>query len=156
MRVVAGELRGRRIDAPPGKDTRPTTDKVREAVFNTLVHGGRGAGGADDVVTGARVKIGYQAAIMLLRAGCHVIVTTRFPRDAATRYAAEADFDQWRERLEIYGIDLRYSPSVESLCRDLNNRLPRLDAWYARLRERPAYRKAVCIPFDDLKAKLAY
>ena len=34
--------------------------------------------------------------------------------------------------------------------------LPRLEAWYARLRERPAYRKAVCIPFDDLKAKLAY
>ncbi len=36
MRVVAGELRGRRIEAPPGLDTRPTTDKVREAVFNAL------------------------------------------------------------------------------------------------------------------------
>jgi 16S rRNA (guanine966-N2)-methyltransferase len=36
MRVVAGELRGRRIEAPPGNDTRPTTDKVREAVFNAL------------------------------------------------------------------------------------------------------------------------
>jgi 16S rRNA (guanine966-N2)-methyltransferase len=36
MRVVAGELRGRRFEAPPGTDTRPTTDKVREAVFNAL------------------------------------------------------------------------------------------------------------------------
>lgn len=36
MRVVAGELRGRRIEAPPGTDTRPTTDKVREATFNAL------------------------------------------------------------------------------------------------------------------------
>lgn len=36
MRVVAGELRGRRFDAPEGLDTRPTTDKVREAVFNAL------------------------------------------------------------------------------------------------------------------------
>jgi 16S rRNA (guanine966-N2)-methyltransferase len=36
MRVVAGELRGRRFEAPPGNDTRPTTDKVREAVFNAL------------------------------------------------------------------------------------------------------------------------
>lgn len=36
MRVVAGELRGRRIEAPGGKTTRPTTDKVREAVFNAL------------------------------------------------------------------------------------------------------------------------
>ena len=36
MRVVAGELRGRLFEAPPGRDTRPTTDKVREAVFNAL------------------------------------------------------------------------------------------------------------------------
>ena len=36
MRVVAGDLRGRRIEAPPGDATRPTTDKVREAVFNAL------------------------------------------------------------------------------------------------------------------------
>ena len=36
MRVVSGELRGRRIEAPPGTETRPTTDKVREATFNAL------------------------------------------------------------------------------------------------------------------------
>lgn len=34
--------------------------------------------------------------------------------------------------------------------------LPRLEAWYARLRQRPAYRKAVCVPFDDLMSKLAF
>lgn len=34
--------------------------------------------------------------------------------------------------------------------------LPNVAAWYERLRLRPAYRKGVCIPFDDLKAKLAY
>jgi hypothetical protein len=37
------------------------------------------------VLTGGRVKIGYQAGIKLLRAGAHLIVTTRFPRDSATR-----------------------------------------------------------------------
>jgi 16S rRNA (guanine966-N2)-methyltransferase len=37
MRVVAGEFGGRRIVAPQGDTTRPTTDKVREAVFNSLV-----------------------------------------------------------------------------------------------------------------------
>lgn len=36
MRVVAGELRGRRLESPRGGATRPTTDKVREAVFNAL------------------------------------------------------------------------------------------------------------------------
>ena len=44
------------------------------------------------LLTGGRVKIGYQAGIMLLRAGARVIVTTRFPRDAAARYAQEPDF----------------------------------------------------------------
>lgn len=36
MRVVAGELGGRRLIAPDGVTTRPTTDRVREAVFNSL------------------------------------------------------------------------------------------------------------------------
>ncbi len=79
------------------------------------------------LVTGSRVKIGYQAAIMLLRNGAHVIVTTRFPRDAARRYAAEADFHEWGHRLEIHGLDLRHIPSVEAFCDHLLERLPRLD-----------------------------
>lgn len=36
MRVVAGELGGRRLVTPPGTATRPTTDRVREAIFNSL------------------------------------------------------------------------------------------------------------------------
>ena len=36
MRVVAGEYRGRRLEAPAGTATRPTSDRVREAVFNIL------------------------------------------------------------------------------------------------------------------------
>lgn len=40
MRVVAGALGGRRLEAPPGTDTRPTTDKVRQAVFNALESAG--------------------------------------------------------------------------------------------------------------------
>jgi NAD(P)-dependent dehydrogenase (short-subunit alcohol dehydrogenase family) len=71
------------------------------------------------LVTGARVKIGYQTAIMLLRAGASVVVTTRFPRDAATRYAAESDFEMWRDQLEIHGLDLRHTPSVEAFCAHL-------------------------------------
>ncbi len=47
VRVVAGDLRGRRIESPVGDATRPTTDKVREAVFNAL--------GSLDVIDGARV-----------------------------------------------------------------------------------------------------
>ncbi len=79
------------------------------------------------LVTGARVKIGYQAAIMLLRAGARVIATTRFPRDAAERYAREGDFGEWGDRLSIYGLDLRHTPSVEGFCRELLGSCDRLD-----------------------------
>ncbi|CAB4564909.1 unannotated protein [freshwater metagenome] len=47
MRVVAGQLRGRKIEGPLTEATRPTTDKVREAIFNAL--------SSLDVVDGARV-----------------------------------------------------------------------------------------------------
>ena len=79
------------------------------------------------LLTGGRVKIGYQAGIKLLRSGAQLIVTTRFPRDAAMRYAREADFDDWADRLEIFGLDLRYTPSVEAFCHHVNQTLGRLD-----------------------------
>lgn len=79
------------------------------------------------VITGARLKIGYQAALMMLRAGARVIVTTRFPQDAAVRYTREPDFDSWKDRLQIYGLDLRHSPSVEIFTRHLDQTLDRLD-----------------------------
>ena len=79
------------------------------------------------LITGARIKIGYQAALMMLRAGAHVIVTTRFPRDAASRYAREEDFATWKDRLEIHGLDLRHSPSVEIFARYLSLTKPHLD-----------------------------
>jgi NAD(P)-dependent dehydrogenase (short-subunit alcohol dehydrogenase family) len=80
------------------------------------------------LVTGGRVKIGYQTAIKLLRAGAEVVVATRFPRDAARRFAREPDAAEWTQRLHVYGIDLRHTPSVELLCKHLVDTLPRLDA----------------------------
>jgi NAD(P)-dependent dehydrogenase (short-subunit alcohol dehydrogenase family) len=79
------------------------------------------------IVTGARVKIGYQAAIKLLRAGAHVLVTTRFPHDAARRYAEEVDYDEFKDRLQIHGLDLRHTPSVERFAKYLDSHLDRLD-----------------------------
>jgi NAD(P)-dependent dehydrogenase (short-subunit alcohol dehydrogenase family) len=79
------------------------------------------------LLTGGRVKIGYQAGLKLLRCGAHLIVTTRFPRDAAVRYSQEPDFDRWRDRLEIFGLDLRHTPSVEAFCHELLTTRRRLD-----------------------------
>ncbi|HZP43784.1 MAG TPA: SDR family oxidoreductase [Candidatus Binatia bacterium] len=79
------------------------------------------------LVTGGRIKIGYQTSIMLLRAGARVIATTRFPRDAARRYAREPDVAAWGDRLAIYGVDLRHTPSVELFCREILAQYDRLD-----------------------------
>ncbi len=79
------------------------------------------------LLTGGRVKIGYQAGIKLLRAGAQLIVSTRFPRDSAARYAAEPDFVEWGHRLQIFGLDLRHTPSVEAFCRHLLATRTRLD-----------------------------
>ncbi|RZA02414.1 MAG: SDR family oxidoreductase, partial [Proteobacteria bacterium] len=79
------------------------------------------------IITGARMKIGYQSALMMLRAGARVVVTTRFPHDAALRFTAEQDFAEWKDRLQVHGLDLRHSPSVEAFCRQMSQTLPRLD-----------------------------
>ena len=49
MRVVGGRLRGRTLAAPKSQAVRPTTDRLRESLFNILVHS------YNDPVTGARV-----------------------------------------------------------------------------------------------------
>ena len=79
------------------------------------------------LLTGGRVKIGYQAGLKLLRAGAELIVTTRFPRDSAARYAREPDFGEWGHRLEVFGLDLRHTPSVEAFCHQLLATRQRLD-----------------------------
>jgi NAD(P)-dependent dehydrogenase (short-subunit alcohol dehydrogenase family) len=79
------------------------------------------------LLTGGRVKIGYQAGLKLLRAGAQLIVTTRFPNDSVQRYSREPDFAEWSHRLQVFGLDLRNPFSVETLCRRLCDTLPRLD-----------------------------
>lgn len=83
--------------------------------------------GQTALLTGSRVKIGFQTGLKLLRAGAHLIATTRFPKDAAFRYAKEKDFSDWKDRLHIYGLDLRHAPSVEILAGFLNRNYSQLE-----------------------------
>jgi NAD(P)-dependent dehydrogenase (short-subunit alcohol dehydrogenase family) len=74
------------------------------------------------VVTGSRVKIGYQTCLKLLRAGATVVATTRFPNAAVAAYRQEADFAAWQDRLQVYGLDLRDVTGLEAFCRFLKIR----------------------------------
>ena len=79
------------------------------------------------LITGSRLKIGYHAVLMMLRSGATVIATTRFPVDSAMRYAKEKDYDQWKDRLHIHGLDLRHTPSVEIFASYIEHKFDRLD-----------------------------
>jgi len=79
------------------------------------------------LLTGGRIKIGFQIGTRLLRDGAELLVTTRFPNDARARYAAEPDAGAWLHRLRVIGLDLRDLPGVEALADELVAREPSLD-----------------------------
>jgi 16S rRNA (guanine966-N2)-methyltransferase len=97
MRIVAGELRGRRIIAPKGTVTRPTTDKARQATFNAL--------GSLNVIVGAHVvdlfagsgALGIEA-LSRGAARCTFIERDRFALDALR---ANIETLELRERTSV-------------------------------------------------------
>src|SRR5579859_2128175 len=105
------------------------------------------------LVTGARVKIGYATALHLLRAGAHVIATTRSPHDAARRYSNEPDFATWQHRLHIYGLDFRYLPVLERFITHLHTTYPALDILInnaAQTIRRPSDYYAHLLPLEQM------
>ena len=76
MRIVAGTARGRRLEAPPGRTTRPTSDRMREALFSTLT-AMRGA------LSGAR--------FLDLYAGSGAVGLEALSRGAASAVLVESD-----------------------------------------------------------------
>ena len=55
------------------------------------------------------------------------MVTTRFPKDAALKFSQEPDFQEWCNRLEIYGLDFKYVPSIYEFCDFFKSKYDRLD-----------------------------
>lgn len=79
------------------------------------------------LVTGGRVKIGYRIVLKLLRANCFVIATSRFPMDFLNRLIKEDDYQQWKDRIHVYGVDFRYAKLVEFFCQMLIEKYEKLD-----------------------------
>lgn len=94
MRIIAGEFRGRALAAPKGAQTRPTTDRTREALFNVLAHGAHPLEGARvlDLFAGSGA-LGFEA----LSRGARFAL---FVEEAA---AARAAIRQNVETLDLQG-----------------------------------------------------
>ncbi len=82
MRIVGGRLRGRPLAAPPGRATRPTSDRARQALFNILAHGGFGGGGKSVVV---------DALVLDAFAGTGALGLEALSRGAASAVFIESD-----------------------------------------------------------------
>ncbi|MDX3579975.1 MULTISPECIES: SDR family oxidoreductase [unclassified Streptomyces] len=71
------------------------------------------------LLTGGRVKIGFQLALMMLRDGADLVVTSRFPHDTVRRFRAEPGSGRWLSRLTVLAVDLRDPRQVLGLCEEL-------------------------------------
>jgi len=68
------------------------------------------------LLTGGRAKIGMYIALLLLRDGAQLTITTRFPKDAMRRFSTMEDSADWIHRLKVVGIDLRDPTQVIALA----------------------------------------
>jgi 16S rRNA (guanine966-N2)-methyltransferase len=102
MRVVAGELGGRRLVSPDGTSTRPTTDRVREAIFNSL--------GSAGLIEGALVADLYAGSgalgIEALSRGAEHCVFVERDRTALRALEANLDALDLRSRSKVISFDV--------------------------------------------------
>ncbi|MER6222852.1 SDR family oxidoreductase [Streptomyces sp900105755] len=84
-------------------------------------------GGRRALLTGGRVKIGFQLALMMLRDGAEVLVTSRFPQDTVRRFEAAPGSAKWLDRLTVLAVDLRDPRQVLGLCEELRQEGEPLD-----------------------------
>ena len=66
------------------------------------------------ILTGGRIKIGYATALKFLRANANLTITTRFPAIALSQLQKEKDYEQWKDNLKVYGLDLRNLKAVKT------------------------------------------
>ena len=119
MRIVGGKWRGRRLAAPEGTAVRPTGDRVREALFNILEHGGFQPGGGSPLPD-ARVLDGFAGTgalglEALSRGADHA---TFIEKDRVAQRALEANIASCgaADQATVLRADCRMPPRAAAAC----------------------------------------
>ena len=158
MRVVAGEFRGRRRAAPRGRRTRPTADRVREALFSMLgdlagarvldLYAGSGALGIEALSRGAGsavfVERDPRAAAVIERNLAELGLEQRVVTDEALRYLARA-----KSSFDLVFCDPPYDSAPRN-AGTLAERLPAVLADHARIVTESDKRDPLELPFPLL------
>jgi 16S rRNA (guanine966-N2)-methyltransferase len=158
LRVVAGRFKGRRLAAPRGTRTRPTADRVREALFSMLgdvggarvldLYAGSGALGIEALSRGADsavfVERDAQAVAAIERNLAAVGAEATVLRQDALRFLARAD-----GAFDLVFCDPPYD-SASRLAGPLADRLPALIAEDARIVTESDKRNPLVLPFPLL------
>jgi 16S rRNA (guanine966-N2)-methyltransferase len=158
VRVVAGEFRGRRLAAPRGMRTRPTMDRVREALFSMLgdvsgarvldLYAGSGALGIEALSRGAEsavfVERDARAAAVIERNLSSLGLEQRVVRQDAVRFLARAE-----GMFDLVFCDPPYD-SASRLAGPLAERLPAVTSQAARIVTESDKRTPLELPFPLL------
>jgi 16S rRNA (guanine966-N2)-methyltransferase len=162
VRVVAGEFRGRRLAAPRGMRTRPTADRVREALFSMLgdvsgarvldLYAGSGALGIEALSRGAEsavfVERDTRAAAVIERNLASLGLQERVVRQDAVRFLARRE-----DTFDLVFCDPPYD-SASRLAGPLTERLPALTSGAARIVTESDKRTPLELPFPLLAERL--
>jgi 16S rRNA (guanine966-N2)-methyltransferase len=158
LRVVAGEFKGRRLSAPRGMLTRPTADRVREALFSMLgdvagasvldLYAGSGALGIEALSRGAAgavfVERDTRAAAAIERNLASLGIEAPIARQDVLRFLARAE-----GAFDLVFCDPPYD-SASRLAGPLAERLPALIAEDARIVTESDKRNPLLLPFPLL------
>jgi 16S rRNA (guanine966-N2)-methyltransferase len=158
VRVVAGEFRGRRLAAPRGARTRPTADRVREALFSMLgdvsgaraldLYAGSGALGIEALSRGAEsalfVERDRRAADVIERNLASLGLGERVVRQEAMRFLARGE-----GMFDLVFCDPPYD-SASRLAGALAERLPAITVEGARIVTESDKRRPLELPFPLL------
>ena len=79
------------------------------------------------IVTGGRVKIGFEISKQLLNFGCKVIVTSRFPKDTLIKFKSDINYNNYKNNLFIYPIDFRLIESTIKFVEYISNNFKNID-----------------------------
>lgn len=79
------------------------------------------------IVTGGRVKIGYETVIRLLECNCCVIATSRFLADMLKRYKSHPNYNSFSHLLILYALDLRYQKDIDEFYNFVKERFTKID-----------------------------